>query len=308
MAAREFDIVVVGELNPDLLLSGQVTPAFGQAEQLIAAAELTIGSSAAIFACGAARLGLRVAFIGKIGPDHFGRFMRDALAERGIDISGIIEDPAQRTGLSVILNRGEDRAILTYSGAISALRFAEIPDELLTRAGHLHLASYYLQEALRPEVPALFEKAHRLGLSTSLDPNYDPAERWTGLDEVLPRTDIFLPNAAECCAIARQPDVTAAARLLAASAGSVVVKLGAQGALLQQGTQSWTALSLPMEVRDTVGAGDTFDAGYLYGYLAGWEPLQTLRFAAVCGALSTRQAGGTAAQPTLAEALPYLEK
>ncbi len=308
MAAREFDIIVVGELNPDLILSGNVTPAFGQAEQLIAAAELTIGSSAAIFACGAARLGLHVAFIGKIGPDQFGRFMRDSLAERGIDISGILEDPAQRTGLSVILNRGEDRAILTFSGAISSLRFAEIPEELLTRARHLHLASYFLQKALQPDVPALFEKAHRLGLSTSLDPNYDPSERWAGLDEVLPRTDIFLPNETESCAVARQPDVITAAKLLAASAGRVVVKLGAQGALLQQGGQSWTALSLSMEVTDTVGAGDTFDAGFIYGYLAGWEPQQSLHFATICGALSTRLAGGTAAQPTLAEVLPYLEQ
>src|SRR5215217_2912592 len=120
---KRFDLVVVGEINPDLILRGDVTPAFGQVEQIVEDAALTIGSSSAIFACGAARLGLRVAFVGKIGDDVFGRFMRQQLAERGVDITGIVVDPAIRTGLSVILSRGVDRAILTYSGSIAALRY-----------------------------------------------------------------------------------------------------------------------------------------------------------------------------------------
>src|SRR5512139_1181094 len=112
MTDRDFDIVVVGELNADLILRGDVTPAFGQVEKIIDEATLTIGSSSAIFACGAARLGLRTAFIGKAGNDEFGRFMLRELQQRGIDTRGVVIDPNLPTGLSVILSRPFDRAIL----------------------------------------------------------------------------------------------------------------------------------------------------------------------------------------------------
>jgi len=203
MKTRRFDILVVGEINPDLILSGNVTPAFGQVEKLVDDAALTVGSSAAIFACGVARLGLKVAFIGKVGADLFGDFMRNTLEQRGVATCGIIIDPGVHTGLSVILNRGNDRAILTYPGAIPSLRLAEIDQTLLAQSRHLHLTSYFLQDALRGDVPALFDLAHQAGTSVSLDTNFDPQERWdSSLAQALHRSDIFLPNAAECCAIA----------------------------------------------------------------------------------------------------------
>lgn len=113
---KNIDVVVVGELNADLILTGEVAPQFGQAEKLVDDATLTLGSSSAIFACGVARLGLRVAFIGKIGNDEFGRFVKGYLENRGVDTSGVVVDEGIKTGLSVILSRGNDRAILTYSG------------------------------------------------------------------------------------------------------------------------------------------------------------------------------------------------
>lgn len=305
---RPFDLIVAGELNPDLILHGEVTPEFGQVEKWVAGLALTIGSSSAIFACGAARLGLRVAFIGKVGQDEFGRFMLRNLETYGIDVSAVIQDPHLHTGLSVILARPDgDRAILTYPGAIPALRLADIPAEFLARGRHLHLASYFLQEALRPDVPALFALAHRAGLTVSLDTNYDPSERWDGgLAEALAQADIFLPNAAECCAIAGSAELPVAVDRLAQRLPLLVVKLGAAGALARRGTEEVTAPSIPVSVVDTVGAGDTFDAGFIYGYLAGWPLARALRLACVCGALSTRAAGGTAAQPTLAEAERFM--
>src|SRR5512135_3733861 len=156
MTDRDFDVLVVGELNADLILRGDVTPAFGQVEKIIDDATLTIGSSFAIFACGAARLGLRVAFSGKVGDDEFGRFMLRELKQHGINTSGVVIDPALPTGLSVILSRPTDRAILTHLGSIAALRYDEIDRSLLSHARHLHLGSYYLLDALRSDVPRLF--------------------------------------------------------------------------------------------------------------------------------------------------------
>jgi sugar/nucleoside kinase (ribokinase family) len=300
---KPFDLVVVGEINPDLILSGNITPAFGQVEQMIEGAILTIGSSSAIFACGAARLGLKVAFVGKIGDDVFGQFMRQQLAERGIDVAGMAVDPAIRTGLSVILSRGVDRAILTYSGSIAALRYTEIDLGLLDKARHLHLGAYFMLDALRPDVPRLFAEAHNRGLTISLDTNYDPTEYWDGgLYESLRYVDIFLPNETELCAIAGSQDAGIALERLAQSVPTIAVKLGGKGALARQHGQTADVEALPIDVVDTTGAGDTFDAGFVYGYLHGWDLGRTLRLACACGSLSARAAGGTAAQPTVAEA------
>jgi sugar/nucleoside kinase (ribokinase family) len=303
---REYDVLVAGEINPDLILSGDVEPAFGQVEKVVDSAVLTVGSSSVIFACGAARLGLRVAFIGKCGDDLFGRFMLEEMRKRTVDTSPFIVDPLLSTGLTVILNKGDDRAMLTFPGAIGALRADEIPDDLLRRARHLHVASYFLQDALRPGLPDLFRRAHALGLTTSLDTNYDPTERWEGLDQLLPLTDVFLPNATEACALTGVPDVEEAAARLARIVRVVAVKLGAEGALGVQGEQRARVPSLSVAVVDTVGAGDNFDAGFLYGYLHGWPLERALRLGTVCGALSTRAAGGVAGQPSLEEVLTYL--
>jgi sugar/nucleoside kinase (ribokinase family) len=304
---KELDVLVVGELNADLILQGDVVPVFGQVEKLVDDATLTIGSSSAIFACGVARLGLRVAFVGKVGDDPIGRFMCDALAARGIDTRGVVVDPILKTGLSVILSRGADRAILTYLGTIAALRATDVDRTLLARARHLHMGSYFLHEALLPDIPRLFAETRAHGLTISLDTNYDPAERWdSGVAQVLPDVDLFFPNQTELCAIAGTPEADDALARLAAMGPSVAVKLGADGAIARHGAVVVTAPSIPVQVVDTTGAGDSFDAGYVYGHLAGWQPARTLRFACVCGALSTQAAGGTVAQPTLEEALAWM--
>jgi sugar/nucleoside kinase (ribokinase family) len=248
-----------------------------------------------------------VAFIGKLGDDEFGQFVLRELDARGVHTSGVISDPGIKTGLSVALSRGNDRAILTYPGSIPALRYSEINQTLLARARHLHLGSYFLLDALRPDVSTLFDVAHSLGLRVSLDTNYDPTEKWnSGVAAALSRTDVFLPNETELCAIARQPSGEAALDTLASRVPTIAVKLGAQGAVGRQGDQIARAGAIPVTVVDTTGAGDSFDAGFVYGYLAGWELARALRFACVCGSLSTLAAGGTAAQPTLEEALEVM--
>ena len=307
-----FDVLVAGEINPDLILSGNVLPDFGQVEKLVASYTLAVGSSSAIFACGAARLGLRVAFIGLCGDDVFGRFMLDEMQKRNVDVSNVIIRPDGQTGLSVILNQPfdyaqGDRAILTHLGLIPNLQASDIPDRLLRQARHMHVASYFLQTKLQPDLSALFQCAHSLGLTTSLDTNYDPSEKWIGFDELLSATDIFLPNKTEALSITQLDDVESAAKQLANKSKLVAVKLGADGAMLRTKDKTIFKPSIPVNIVDTIGAGDTFDAGFLYGYLNNWGLEQSLQLATVCGALSTQASGGTAAQPTLDEALAFLK-
>ena len=302
----QYDILVAGEINPDLILTGDVTPEFGQVEKLVDTAALTIGSSSAIFACGAARLGLRVAFIGVCGDDVFGHFMLEEMSKRNVDISNVIVRADGQTGLSVILNNQSDRAILTHSGLIAELQASDIPDDLLQQSRHLHVASYFLQNKLQPDLPELFRRAHSLGLTTSLDTNYDPSEKWLGFDELLSVTDVFLPNQTEAVSITQANDIESVSRQLAQKAKLVAIKLGADGALACSDGAVARSESISVNVIDTVGAGDSFDAGFMYGYLNNWQIEKTLRLACVCGALSTQQAGGTNGQPTLEEAMKYV--
>ncbi len=297
-----FDILVAGEINPDLILTGDVEPVFGQVEKLVDAT-LSIGSSSAIFACGAARLGLKTIFVGKCGNDIFGRFMLEEMQRRGVNIDHVIVTPGADTGLSVILNKGADRAILTSPGLISALRAENVPDNLLCQARHLHIASYFLQLALQPGLPHLFQRAQNLGLTTSLDTNYDPSGQWLGFDDLLHVTNVFLPNQAEACSLARTEDLEMAANILSQKVETVAIKRGAAGAYGINGSQKYSVPSIHVDVVDTIGAGDTFDAGFIYGYLQGWPLEKTLQTAVVCGALSTQKTGGTQAQPTLDEVI-----
>ena len=308
---KQFDVLVAGEINPDLILTGNVKPEFNQIEKLVDSAALTVGSSSAIFACGAARLGLKIAFIGVCGDDVFGRFMLDEMQKRNVDVGNVIVRPNGQTGLSVILNQPfdyaqGDRAILTHLGLIADLQASDIPDNLLRQTRHLHVASYFLQTKLQPDLPTLFQRAHSLGLTTSLDTNYDPTEKWPGFDGLLSTTDVFLPNKTEALSITKSDDVESASRQLASRCKLAAVKLGADGALACKGKDITRSNSISVNVVDTVGAGDTFDAGFMVGYLNDWPLEKSLRLACVCGAMSTQKAGGTEGQPTLEEAMKYM--
>lgn len=316
----QFDIVVVGDCNADLLISGgDVMPAFGQAERLVDEANLTIGGSGGIFAAGAARLGLRVAMVGVLGDDMFGRFMRESLGGRGVDMSAVRTDPRLPTGLSVHLIRDDDRAIITNPGTIPELRSEDIDADLLASARHVHVSSYFLQSGLWQGLPGLLRRARESGATVSLDPNWDPAETWDqGLSGVYGLLDVLLPNDAEAAGLAGalragatpgadsgRAAVAEAARVLAAAGPAAVVKRGAEGAIAAlPGGELLSVPAVPgVQPVDSVGAGDSFDAGYLAARLWGWDPARALTLGSACGALSTRRAGGTEAQATRSEAV-----
>ena len=297
---RPFAILVAGELNPDAIVVGPgLTPEFGQVETLATDGTLTIGSSGAIFACGAARLGLATAYVGVVGDDAGGRFVLTELERRGVDTSACRIEEGRHTGLTVVISRGEDRAILTAVGAMDALAAADVDDALLARAEHLHVTSPALQPRLRAGLPDLFDRAHGLGLTTSLDPGWDPAGEWdAALGDALGATDVFLPNAVEACRIAGTEDPEAALEALAARVPTVAVKLGAAGAIAAQGPERARAAAPPTTPVDTTGAGDSFAAGFLRAAREGLPLADRLRVAVACGSLSTRALGGVAAQPT----------
>ena len=303
---RDLDVLVLGEINPDVIVRGvDLRPQFGQAERLVDGIDFVVGSSSAIFACGAARLGLRVAFVGVVGDDAMGRFMLDAMRARGIDVSACRIDEAVPTGASVILAGDADRAILTAPGTMPLLRDEDVPAILLERVRHLHVGSVYLLDGLRPHLAERFAAARRSGVTTSLDCNWDPRGAWDGgIRGIIAQSDVFLPNATEAMRISGRDAVEDAARDLAAAGPLVVaVKCGADGALAAERDGTLTRVpAIAIDAAETTGAGDSFDAGFLTAWLVGRPVRECLALGVACGSLSTRGIGGTAAQPTRAEA------
>jgi sugar/nucleoside kinase (ribokinase family) len=303
-----FDLVVLGDANPDLVLrGGEVVPAFGQAERLVDEATLTVGGSGAITACAAVRLGLRVALCGVVGDDLFGRFMRERLDDAGVDTRGLAADPSRPTGVSVVLTTGEDRAILTSVGTIGDLRAELLDPDLVETARHVHVSSYFLQPGLAPDLPALLARVRAAGGSTSVDPNWDPSGAWDGgLLDLLRSMDVLLPNAIEATRLARTSDLDAAVLSLGRNGDVVVAKDGANGAVAAVAGELVRVPAPDVRPVDTTGAGDAFDAGLIAGLLDGRDLEAAMRMANVVGALSTQAAGGVETQPTMAEVLAIL--
>lgn len=300
------DVLVLGEANPDLVLRGDVVPPFGQAEQLLDAADLVLGGSGAITAHALARLGLRVLLLAETGDDFFGRFVREELRAAGVVLAPTA--PVGRpTGLTVVLSTGPDRSMLTLTGAIDAPPPSWREPRDVPAARHLHLASFYLQPRRAAALPRLLPLARAAGSTISLDTNLDPRGEFAGLDEVLPHVDVLLPNTAEVLGIARAvaglatTDPAEAARAVAAYGPIVVVKDGPRGAILAHGDDLLREPGRPVAAVDTTGAGDTFDAGFIAARLHGLDLRQALRWACAAGAAATGATGGTGSQPTRTE-------
>jgi len=292
-----FDITIAGELNLDLILYGLPEQLQPERELLADHMMLTLGSSSAIVAHNLSALGSRVGFQSRIGDDPLGQISLERLQQGKVDVSKVrIVPGAITTGLTVILHHEHWRNILTYPGTIAEMRWEDLDLEYLADARHFHLSSYYLQKSLRPRVAELFQFLKAKGLTISLDTNDDPEDRWEGgLQDLLRHVDVFLPNEREACKAAGTEDLEDAIRKLSQLAPLVVVKLGRKGALAQRGSERVTAPSRDVVPVDTVGAGDSFDAGFLHEYVRGSDLNECLAIGNISGALSTTRPGGTEA-------------
>jgi len=301
------DIVVIGELNVDLVASGvSGEPVFGQ-EILAEDFEMTLGSASAIFACGIARLGRRVSFVSRVGNDDFCEFCLDALVERGISTELIEIADGSKTGVTLVLSTPKDRALITYLGAIAELKLAHIPVDALSGHRHLHLTSYFLQSGLRPDVPTLLNEARSRGLTISFDPNSDPEQAWDReIYDVIALSDILFLNETEALQLNPDVDLADSIRKLGEHCPCVVVKRGVNGAVAFRDGQFAAVDGFDVAAVDTVGAGDTFNAGFVHAFLDNRDLIECLTLGNACGALSVTKAGGTAAQPDIVQANEFV--
>jgi sugar/nucleoside kinase (ribokinase family) len=293
----QFDVTVVGELNLDLILYGLPEELTPERELLADRLTLTLGSSSAIFAHNLSVLGSRVGFISRTGNDPLGENSLQWLAEGGVDVSRVrkVAGPVS-TGLTVILQHAAHRNILTYPGTMFEMCFEDLDLKYLASARHFHLSSFFLHRALLPRAIELFATLKDAGLTISLDVNDDPSDQWdSGLWAVLPYVDVFLLNAREARKVTGLDDLEAAVAKLAATVPVVAVKLGGEGALAQMGQQRFTSPPFLVELVDPVGAGDSFDAGFIHQYVRGADLQTCLDYGNLAGAFSITHPGGTEA-------------
>jgi sugar/nucleoside kinase (ribokinase family) len=289
----KFDVSVVGELNLDLILSGLPPKLELEREHLAKDLTITLGSSSAIFTHNLALLGNCVGFSSAIGSDALGEMALQFLRESAADVAGVRKFPGKQTGLTTILPTGTERYILTYPGTMFEMGFEHLDLDYILDARHLHLSSYYLHRALRPQIPELFRAAKAAGLTTSLDTNDDPEDEWANdLQDVLPFVDVLLPNEKEACMIAHTDDLERAIGILAERVQLLVVKRGKAGAVARHGSERFRIEAFAVEAMDSVGAGDSFDAGFVHQFIRRRPITECLKFASLTGGLSATRAGG----------------
>jgi sugar/nucleoside kinase (ribokinase family) len=292
-----FDVTIAGELNLDLIFYGLPPELPPEREILADGMMLTLGSSSAIVAHNLAALGANVGFISCIGDDPLGEIALQRLGAGGVDVSKVRQvTGSTKTGLTAILQRDGWRNMITYAGTIFDLKFEDLDFDYLTNSRHFHFSSFYLQKGLQNRVPELFQKIKSAGMTISLDTNDDPDDQWQGgLQEALPYVDVFLPNAREAKQITGIQDLRLALDRLAAMVPIAVIKNGMEGAMAQRGKEFFTAPVVKVDPVDAVGAGDSFDAGFLFEYLRGSDLPTCLAMGNLAGAFSTTRAGGTEA-------------
>ena len=296
------DVVVIGELNVDIILNGMdKLPSVGK-EIIAKEMKVTLGSSSAIFASNLSSVGTKVGFIGKIGNDNFGKIVIESLEDRKVDTSHVLRSDVLNTGITMVLSFDQDRANVTYPGAMDELYLSDIDFDFLKQAKHLHLSSTFLQPGIKNDLPELFSNAKKLGLTTSLDPQWDPQEEWDlPLEELLPYVDVFMPNEKELMGLTRTGSIKNGIDKIKAFANIVVVKNGSEGAWAWDGEEIIHQIAfLNNNVVDCTGAGDSFNAGFVHQFINKGTLSECLEFGSLLGAINTTRAGGIGAFSDLA--------
>lgn len=295
---KEFDIIALGELNVDLILNQiEGEPEIGK-EKFAKQMTLTLGSSTAIFAANAAALGAKVAFCGMIGNDSFGDLVEQSLQKKGVDTRYLIRQDKYATGATICMSYDEDRANLTYQGAMDFMSLEDINPEIFKTTKHIHISSIYMQSGVKRDLVKILELCKENGVTTSLDSQWDPAEKWD-LDykTVLPLVTVFMPNETELKFLTQSQTLDEAIEKIRPYINAAVIKCGSRGSLLmRQGKQDRVQKALlNKNVVDCIGAGDSFNSGFITRLAAG-DPLDKCQqYGNMTGAVNTTAAGGTTA-------------
>ena len=295
---KKFDVIAIGELNVDIILNNiDGEPEVGK-EKFAREMNLTLGSSTAIFAANIAFLGSRTGFVGMIGQDTFGNLIESSLSGKGVDTSMLIKSDKYSTGATICLNYHEDRANITYQGAMDFMGFSDINRDIFLHTKHIHLSSVFFQSGIKRDLLEILKYAHDNNVTTSLDTQWDPTERWDlDYEKILPYLNVFLPNETELKLITQSHTLDEAVQKIQPLIDICLVKRGREGSLLLQKDQKPKPLDafLNNDVIDAIGAGDSFNAGFIHAFVNGETAENAQIIGNLMGAINTTAAGGTGA-------------
>ena len=295
---KHYDIAAIGELNVDIILNGiESEPEIGK-EKFCKDMTVTLGSSTAIFAANAAALGSKVCFVGLVGRDSFGDLVRTSLEAKGVDTKYVMQGEVP-TGATICMSYGEDRANLTYQGSMDVMGFDDIDKDVFNHVKHIHLSSLFMQSGLLRDVHKVLDLAAEKGITVSLDTQWDPMETWK-LDykTVLPKIAVFMPNETELKALTHKDNLESAIQEVLPYLGcAMLVKCGSKGSLLvkKDGSRKELPAFLNKNVVDAIGAGDSFNSGFISAFVKGLSLEDCQETGNLTGAVNTTAAGGTGA-------------
>jgi len=293
---RRFDVTLAGDTALDVLMYGLPDELPPEQELLADGIAIRVGGSGAITGHNLAALGNSVGFITTVPGDDFGRMCQSELQQIGVDLSRSVPAPHMQSGVTVHLQHRQLRHMFTYAGPTSHLSFGDLDLDYLANSQHFHMSSYYLQRGLTAQIPELFARLKQAGVTLSLDPNDDPEQRWDrSILEAIRLVDVLMPNEREACLMSGEADLDRAIAALGELVPLLVIKRGARGASAFMGTQSWDAPVGEIQVVDAVGAEDSFNAGFLHGWIRGWPVERALAFGNRTGGWSASASGGTSA-------------
>lgn len=289
------DILCVGQLVLDILCRPVASLPEDTDTQIVETIEMNCGGDGLNVAMNLARLGEKIAMVGRVGQDGFGAFLRQRMEAAGVDIRGLISDGEGHTDACVaLIDAKGDRNFLYAPGVNRHFTAADVADAQIPEEGLLHIGGTFLLPGLDGEGTAeLFRRAHARGSRTSMDATHDASGRWMELIRpCLPHLDVFLPSEMEARSITRQDKPEAMAEvLLAAGVKTVIIKLGEQGCYVTDGQEAFFQAAYPVRAVDTTGAGDAFVAGFLHGRAQGHGIRECARIGCAAGAITVQSVG-----------------
>ena len=292
-----FDVIVVGDANIDLIVEGcNSLPLLGE-EIRVKNISTNIGGGAALCAMGLSKLGMKTAFCGVMANDLYGSFIMNEFEKNNVEVYCVKHSKMNSTGITIAVFGENDRSFITFDGANSEFDLCKVDLETVSLARHIHLTGYR-GNANHKKFMEFIYKLKQVDVTISTDVGWDDTGEWfSGIFELISHVDVFFINEIEALNYTKCKDIKESLNTIAKYCKNVAIKMGAKGAIGRRGDETAYEEALSVEVVDTTGAGDSFNAGYVYGFLKGEKLRKCLIYGNACGALSVTKQGGNTGFP-----------
>lgn len=306
-------ILCIGSVTTDVIVSPADSVPTPGTLRAVDSVSTHVGGCAANAAMDLAKLGVPVLLSCKVGADSFGDFVEKTAAESGVDVRGVVRDPAVSTTVSIVcVSSTGERSFLYNPGSTSAFVKEDVPDELLQEADIVFVAGAMLLTKFDGEpCAALLRRAREMGKTTVMDTAWDFEDIWLPkVRAALPELDLFMPSLEEAAKLTGESDPHRIAdRLFEMGARNVIVKVGKDGALICPAGQERMLLPTYRSIKpvDTTGAGDSFCAGFLAGLAQDWDYRRSGAFANAVGTHCIMAVGASTGIKSIPEILQFMD-